>query len=356
MATIARLARLSIAAAALSVMSLCAQADAPLSISLSRPLPASLAAVMGTGRYIYLDGDVDLQAGRRLEEFIKANDLSPTSIVVLNSPGGSLVGGMELGKVIRKYGLTSNVGKRVVRDGRDSVDPGQCMSACTMAFIGGRFRYLTKGSRFGVHRFYFETAGVRDADIAQVISAAVVNYIREMGIDLGLFTLTTKAGRDEILELERATLESLEVLNNGIGRTAWTIEGRSGLLYLKGERDTVYGINKFIVLCGSGNAILHMIFDPQGRQEEAMGLAAHSLVVDLKDEPITPAGRQITNGWFNAQYPLTKSQTRRLASASSVGVMVRGSYDSPIFLGFNAMPVQGAEERVRSFLTGCIKR
>jgi hypothetical protein len=326
----------------------------PLSISGFPAAPKEWRRILGSHWYVYVDGEIDGDAGKRLDAFIEAEGVPYTSTVILNSPGGSLVGGMELGRVIRKHNLSTNVGvQKVDGTGARSYEPGVCMSACTLAYLGGRFRFLSGGSRYGVHRFYFSTSIVQEADVAQVLSAMVVNYLKEMDIDTELFALTTTAGRTEIVEPTRPKLEALRVVNNGFTEPKWTVEGGS-FLYLKGERDTVYGVNKFILLCDRGAVVqLHIIFDPQGREEEVMGFRAHSLVIDGKDEPISPAGKSIQNGWFNAHYRLSSKQVRAVRSATSVGLIVRGSYEAPIFLGFNNMRFQEASSKLQGLLNTC---
>ena len=67
-----------------------------LSISASAPPSRLEAALMGNARYVYLDGEIDADAAKRFETFVAANDIPYTSTVVLNSPGGSLIAGIEL--------------------------------------------------------------------------------------------------------------------------------------------------------------------------------------------------------------------------------------------------------------------
>ena len=223
-----------------------------------------------------------------------------------------------------------------------------------MTFIGGRFRYLTARSRFGVHRFYFTRQNDNASDAAQIMSALVVAYIKDMEVDTALFTLSTNAGRDEMFEPTREVMGRIKIINNGYTEPKWTIEGANGLIYLKGERDTVHGINKFIVYCQPNSSpMLHVIFDPQGRNEEVMGAAAHSVVFDDKDAPIRPAQRQIVNDWFNASYVLSRGQVAQLMRSSSVGLIVRHSYESPTFLGFNHFPINTQEQRTKSYLSAC---
>jgi hypothetical protein len=168
------------------------------------------------------------------------------------------------------------------------------------------------------------------------------------------FNLSTKAGADEIYEPPRALLEKLSVVNNGLGQTTWSVESKQGMIYLKGERNTQYGINKFLMLCIPSKGIfLHMIFDPQGRQDEVINIHAHSLVIDMQDEPVTPIKAEIINGWFNADYQLTDDQVNRISGAHSVGVILRWTYEGPIFLGFNAMPFADGSEKLAGVVNSC---
>jgi hypothetical protein len=328
-------------------------ADGDLSISLSKPLKGYMAEIMGNGRYVYLEGEIDAQAGQRLENFLKKNDVPYTSTIVLNSPGGSLGAGMDLGRVIRKYGLSTTVGRKEPHPAYDGVTAGACMSSCTLAYLGGTFRYLPAQSRFGVHRFYATKPSDLTADTAQMLSAFIVTYMKEMDIDVELYRLSTLAGGDEIYDVPPATLERLGVVNKGFERPKWTIEGNNDLVYLKGERNTAFGVNKFIIYCGSSQPFLHVIFDPQGRTEEVMGLNQHDLVIDGQNIPVTPTVKDIKNGWYNGVYNLSPRLLAAIAKAQTVGMMLRPTSQAPIFLGFDKLPLAGGEQKVRSYLSTC---
>jgi len=313
--------------------------------------------ILGTGWRIFLSGRIDPDAAVKFEAFLKEKDVPVWSYVVLNSPGGSVYGAMELGRVFRKFQLNTDVGIRISSKGDDfSFSAGECYSACAYAYLGGQFRFLNKGSRFGVHRFYATNPAYGDMDTAQITSAHILAYLREMGIDPEFFNLSTKAGGDEIFEPPLPVLEKLSIVNNGTGPTTWSIESPRGIMYLKGERNTERGINKFVVGCADEGVFLYIIFDPQGHQQEAMNMHAHSLVIDLKDEPINLTDASIQNGWFNGVYSLTTSQVRRIMSAKTVGVILRGSYEAPIFLGFNDMPFsEGAADKLVGIVRPCAR-
>jgi hypothetical protein len=114
-----------------------AQEDKPFTITYDSP-PKGMERLLGSAWWIYLDGEIDGRAGARLEQFVKSNDVPIRSLVILNSGGGSVYGGMELGRVIRKYGFETDVGIRDKKSKDRSYLPGECYSSCAYAYLVGR--------------------------------------------------------------------------------------------------------------------------------------------------------------------------------------------------------------------------
>jgi hypothetical protein len=249
-----------------------------------------IVAVVGNAWQIFARGEIDVEAADRFKAFVRANHVPPRSSLYLNSPGGSLIGGINLGRAIRGAGIFTYIGAVGSRNclAPDSCywreQPGQCYSVCALAFLGGEYRFIVKGSAYGVHRFYFTSSKPSDADLAQVLSASVIQYIRDMEVDPSLFVEMTKASASDIILLSDMELRRLNVINDGKKKTTWTIESNSGTLYLKGERDTLHGVNKFMLVCVPDRRImLHVIFDPEGNTVEEED---HSIFIDDKDIPI----------------------------------------------------------------------
>jgi hypothetical protein len=308
------------------------------------PPPLPFFSTMWT---IYADGKIDYDAGQRLDKLISDNHIPDHSEVMLNSPGGSLLGGIRLGEVIRQHDLITYVEK-------GDKSPGICLSACSLAFLGGHFRYISKQSVYGVHRFYGQDL---NSDEAQIISARVMQYIRDMGVDQALFTEMTKAGSNDVIRLSPEQLSALHVVNNGVEPTIWTIEAvpAGGGLYLKGQRDTVYGMNKFIIGCDPKHYLSFMAFFPtQGHDQELLTMAAQTLHVDNQSYHIR-ARSQISNGWLIAQFePQNDRVIGDVLKAKSVGVMFQWTFESPIFLGFDHMEVsESGREKMQGLVKAC---
>ncbi len=104
---------------------------------------------------ITAQGEIGNETADDFVAFLRSNvgdhDIRP--VVMINSPGGTVVGAMKLGLVFRKIGAAVIVA-RSVEDAEEHahVLPGACMSACVYAFFGGTKRVVPSVSRLGIHR------------------------------------------------------------------------------------------------------------------------------------------------------------------------------------------------------------
>jgi len=333
-----------------------------LAISTSRAHSATIqvippnepTAIFGTASEIFVEGEIDENTPKEFELLINEKDIKEYSNVFLHSPGGNLLAGIAIGRIIRKHGFNTYVAKSQSKPTKQwGTEAGACFSACTLAYMGGVFRFMDEHSRYGVHRFYSDRTTANDKDIAQMMSAVEVQYLREMGIETSFFSSMVSTGRDSVYEPNRQELENAGVVNNGATKPIWTIEGGEPGLYLKGERQTAYGINKFMVFCEGHQLRLYVMFDPQGRQLEVMNSEAHSLVVDNASIPIKPLEKSIQGQWFNAIYVITPKLWTVIASAKTAGVIVQKNYSSSIFLGFDQLPLSDGRAKLKGMISQC---
>ncbi len=319
-------------------------------------------SVCGTARSIYIEGTLSADDAARFEAEILKEGVSIYSNVYLNSPGGSLLAGMELGRLFRKYGFNTSVGK-LLPDGEHSNQGAYCYSSCTLAFLGGHFRYVSESTQFGVHRFYSENPSEDAEAMAQIASAAIISYLSEMGVTAGFFVEMTKAGSDSLRMLSLDQLLELGIANNGVGATEWTLNASdpskgASFLYLKGERNTSFGINKLIFLCPDPKAgmVMHVIFDPQGRKDEVQMMRAISIGLDQKIYPFAEfliGEPEIINGWLNAYFRVPKKYWSEIKSSEEMGVFFQFSYEAPVFLGFGSMPLTKGKDMMAGIEASC---
>jgi hypothetical protein len=321
-----------------------------------RPPDRLAAAITSDSAWtIYATGIIDNGAPDRLQGLIKKHNIPAGSTVEISSPGGSLMAGMKLGQVFRASGFDAEVGQSDPTDTTASRS-GQCFSACTLAFLGGRWRFLRSGSIYGVHRFYFAKSTGQDSDVAQMISAAIIQYIRDMGVDPELFSEMTVAGKDDITLIPEKELIRLNVVNNGQSPTVWSVESVNGVIYLKGQRDTAFGVNKFILACSTKGALLTVVLNPVANGP-LPPTGAVSLVADDKEYPIenyldgTPV---LHNGSVFVTFVFPRDILYVVEAAHEVGVTFQFARDAPAYWGFRDMRVGDGAKKMPGVLHGCL--
>lgn len=177
-----------------------------------------------------------------------------------------------------------------------------------------------------------------------------------MDVDPSFFSLIVRASKDEIFEPTREQLLQLNVLNNGRTRARWTMESHSGVIYLKGEQDSIFGLNKFMLFCSNSDLVLYVVFDPQGREDEVMKFDADFLMIDGKRVRIDKARafRTVNNdGLIHAMYKLERSHIALIAKSKEVGLAMSPSVDSQVFLGFAAIPFEEGAAKLPGLLKTC---
>lgn len=296
---------------------------------------------------IYASGPIDKDAAARLSDYIQSNNIPQGSLIFLNATGSDASAAIALGKVIRDNGLSTYVGTQKTA-GKRSSGPGQCLDACTLAFMGGKFRYTPEKSRYG-----FRPA------LAQ--GPTVARYLQDMGIDGTALTAPGSASDADYIEPTAAQLKQFNITNDGETRTTWTVHtlkadgpGDVDVTYLKGQRDTTHGINKFILQCIKKKLQLLVIFDPQGREDEYMSYNVDYLLIDGKKTQIDKSrlNRQVANGWINAGYRLTDAQIAAIAQAKTLGVVSLPTPQAGMFAGFDSLPVDNPDT-IGNFVKSC---
>lgn len=115
------------------------------------------------------------------------------AVVALDSPGGSLVPALEIGKVIK-----INEHPTVVIDG------SICTSACALIWVAGSTKYLSPGGRVGFHASYKDEAG-RKVETG-LGNALVGHYLGLLNLPEKAVVFATTASPTEILWLNESNM------------------------------------------------------------------------------------------------------------------------------------------------------
>jgi hypothetical protein len=115
---------------------------------------------------------------------------------VLNSPGGSALAGIEIGKAIRLKGLATVVPESSI-----------CASACAIAWLGGTPRFMSRGARVGFHAAFDKTNG----EASSAANAAVGAFLNQLGLRTDAIFYITSAAPSEIQWLSFEDAEKLGI-------------------------------------------------------------------------------------------------------------------------------------------------
>jgi len=154
--------------------------------------------------FIVAAGTLDGGAAERFEAFLDDPASGVEGFqVLLDGPGGSLQDGIALGRRIRARGLHTVVGRYDGGNFERPIAPGDCLSACAYAFLGGEGRRVGEDSRLGFHQFGLPGAAALPDAVGlaggQEVSGMLLAYLIEMGVDPRLFVLASATPSAEML-------------------------------------------------------------------------------------------------------------------------------------------------------------
>jgi len=279
---------------------------------------------------VFLEGMIDVGAADRLgQELAQLGD--DRADIYIDSPGGSLADGMRIGRLLRRVRANTLLGKRGSRN--SGIEPGVCLSACSIAFLGGVKRYAPGGSVFGVHRISTAVHSDQDFAAGQIVAAQVSGYIREMGVDSLLFDRMAGTDKDRIYILGASEMHALHVVDDGRRPAQWrsrfTEQGPS----LIGYQETEEGKEQAILSCDKGQVIFRSIYQAASNTDGiAIEQQVHSLLINDTALPLdAPSSIEEINGDIDASFALSSDQARRMIGATSIGHLAQGSRSDPPF-------------------------
>jgi hypothetical protein len=197
--------------------------------------------------WIAIDGNIPAEAGNYLQEFVNKNNFQGIHLDIdFNSLGGSLLGAIRLGRIIRKLGMNTSVGKTIPDGQWYRTEKGVCYSACAYAFLGG-VRRLAETGEYGVHQFYTDALLQNpdgkvftpiDFSIQQATTGLILNYVMEMGASAELVIEANKTSPDHMNLLSKQQLVDMKVSFDPEHYGPWRVEAhRNGLVAFSRSQD-----------------------------------------------------------------------------------------------------------------------
>lgn len=298
---------------------------------------------------VMLTGRIDPDAPRRLQQTLRPFQ-GKSIIVNLHSPGGSLIAGIQIGRIIRAAGAFTNIG-------RGDAKPGECYSSCAFAFLGGTFRYMSKGSVYGVHQASTSAPEMDSLALGQVISASIASYIKDMGVDPALLGLNVKAGPDEIYILNSKELTDLRVVYYGKDSAEWIVDVVDAGTFLMGTQEAYHGTGKFRLFCtGKIYGLMSSYTAGDNARNIARGRWEHSLFINDATYPLpTPHRIEDKGETISAVFKLTGQQLQSMLNSESVGHAMQVDRAAPTFVGYRVSVPPQYKSRFNSYIRNCLR-
>lgn len=296
----------------------------------------------------------------KFKKFLDEHRPPSHMVVYIDSTGGDLEAGIGVGREIRRYGLWTDVGSLVL----DQLNPseplvprkhveGSCMSAATMIYLGGRLRFFSEGSRFGVHRFSFKNPLPEHIGRSQELSAMIASFVSDMGVSPAFLELSSATDAKEINLICRKKLEKLRVITGDHTDVEWTVQARGKMMYVRGERDSIYGRHKVMLGFAKGAGFFFWaIIEAQNRFEELtsfgiveINLNGEDIKIDISNE----CERFQVGADVHVFAKISNERARIISESKSLGIQIKFAHGSPTFLGIGAMDTEGGVEQLSTF-------
>ena len=315
--------------------------------------------LFGGFRHINAFGRIVVGDAEKLLKLIETTSVPAGTTIYIDSTGGNVEEGIKLGCVIRAYHLETSIGTYMLEPKApdDAIVPrtlrsGECLSAATLMFVGGRLRHYPPCAKFGVHRFAYRDPAPSDAERSQELSAGIARYLDQMGIPLTFLDLSASTASNELRLLGEDELREHRVITGGVTEAVWGVELRDSMIYVRGTRDSIWGRHKVILAYARDSAfVFFAVIEAQGRHNELCHFPLVELVVngeDLRIDISDRCSRKSNGPDVIVMSNLSLEEAKILAYSESFGVQIRLTSEASVFLGVSAMSTEGGQDSLRS--------
>ena len=235
--------------------------------------------------------------------------------IALTSPGGSVVGGLQLGQAIRMGGFNTTIGN-------SEYSPNNCLSACAYAFLGGVIRYLPPNAKYGLHQYRAPEKEI-NADEAQKLNAIMGKYVDSMGVDRRVLDYAQMTSSDKMTVLSQTEAKRLRVDNYGQSQyPKWRLEvANDGKLLVLNTANIQGRLPISIGFVKMKQAIVCIIYYKSNDEVAFTTTAPHKMVIDNQSHNLVQTSSwQEKNGGYQMIFEVPKKTLEALENLSDDGV------------------------------------
>lgn len=160
----------------------------------------------GSGALITVEGPFEAGDDKALARALL--ETHGNTVVLFESPGGSLLAGLAMGRAIRLQGATT-----VVDNG------GTCASACGLAWLGGIRRMMGADAQVGFHAAYYVDDQGRSIETGQG-NALIGAYLNQLGLSEKAVLYITQAAPADMTWLTFDDADDLGISVRQVGASA----------------------------------------------------------------------------------------------------------------------------------------
>ena len=130
-------------------------------------------------------------------------------------------------------------------------------------------------------------------------------------------------------------------------------------MYVRGERDSLYGHHKVMLCYAKGLGFMFWaVIESQGREFELTSFGLVEIVVNGEEIRLNISQRcerQVIGIYTHVLARITDEEARTIAFSESFGVQIRFGNEAPVFLGISAVSTEGGKKQLQAFFnTLCI--
>jgi hypothetical protein len=336
---------------------------------------------------IVATGDIAPTSSQELSDLLHTAAVPTGATVIFDSPGGSLIAGIEIGELVRRQRLHSSVAPL-----------GVCASACVYAFLGGVHRTAEASARIGLHQFSSNLTPADAVADTQRILSYLTGHVRESGASMRVLEIASSIPPDQVLWLSGEELYSLRITTaRGSRRSpAWTFDRHPSLFESSIQSEVLLSdgrVADLLIRCPlfrqgppdlSQLYVMQLTLHPadqvplrvlsaltrlnrssvsvQGSQ--ALNILAQSsgsftefdapVLVPCSTSPARRCGAVVPVRWITLTAKFSSAELQELAGAVREGATVTWSFADPdLPLLAVVLPARGVSDAIGDMLTAC---
>jgi hypothetical protein len=272
----------------------------------------------GCNEWIAAQGKIDPGAASRLRQLLaKLGRARPP--IYFHSPGGSITGSLELGRLIHDQKLVVSIGHTIAlgcaqgKPGETSCetqkrsgqavaaefDPNftMCNSGCVYVLAGGAVHLVPPWAKPGIHDVGLDPTMKRQprgaaADAARSTAhARIQDYLHEMGIDKALLTAASAVPFETVKFLERGEVVRFGLDRREFGEAVWRFTDKPNptmvkTFFVRSEGDPLRYLNGLVGLTCGGGAEMSLVLARAHGASEPPGTWPHAVIFRMGGQRI----------------------------------------------------------------------